>query len=115
MSTTSPPVQLRSLTARAESAAVPHLREQAAWSLTGVPLLTMGVAAMLTGVWLALRATQDHGGALGGAGMPAALVLIGSIALRGLASVAPGQTLVLQVFGRYTGSLRTNGLHWINP
>jgi regulator of protease activity HflC (stomatin/prohibitin superfamily) len=70
---------------------------------------------LLTGVWLAIRATQDHGGALGGAGVPVALVLIGSIALRGLASVEPGQTLVLQVFGRYIGSVRANGLHWINP
>ena len=27
----------------------------------------------------------------------------------------PGQALVLEVFGRYTGSIRTSGLQWINP
>jgi len=71
-------------------------------------------------VALAVRNSEDHAGVFGvsglaGAGVPAGLLLIGSIALRGLATVAPGQTLVLQVFGSYSGSIRTNGLRWINP
>jgi regulator of protease activity HflC (stomatin/prohibitin superfamily) len=30
-------------------------------------------------------------------------------------SVAPGEARVVQLFGRYTGTIRTTGLRWVNP
>ena len=123
MSTDAPPLPLRSLKQPIQPAQVfpaAQVQEQPAWSIGGAPLLVFGVAALLTGVALAVRNSQDHAGVfdvsgLAGAGVPAGLLLIGSIALRGLATIAPGQTLVLQVFGSYSGSIRTNGLRWVNP
>jgi regulator of protease activity HflC (stomatin/prohibitin superfamily) len=35
--------------------------------------------------------------------------------LRGLAAVAPGQARVVQLLGRYTGTIRRTGLRWVNP
>ena len=44
------------------------------------------------------------------------LLLIGSIfAMCGLNMVAPGEARVVQLFGRYTGTIRTDGLRWVNP
>jgi len=37
------------------------------------------------------------------------------IVLKGLISVSPNEAVVLQLFGRYTGTLRKEGLRWINP
>ena len=33
----------------------------------------------------------------------------------GLTQVAPGEARVVQLFGRYTGTIRTEGLWWVNP
>jgi regulator of protease activity HflC (stomatin/prohibitin superfamily) len=43
------------------------------------------------------------------------LVLAGLIAIGGLVMVAPGEARVVQLFGRYTGTIRTDGLRWVNP
>ncbi len=34
---------------------------------------------------------------------------------KGFFTVAPNQTLVLQLFGKYVGSVKGAGLHWANP
>jgi regulator of protease activity HflC (stomatin/prohibitin superfamily) len=46
-----------------------------------------------------------------------ALVLMVLIALLlvGLTPVAPGQARVVQLLGRYTGTVREDGLRWVNP
>jgi regulator of protease activity HflC (stomatin/prohibitin superfamily) len=45
-----------------------------------------------------------------------AVLLIGNfIAMGGLFSVAPNQSVVLTLFGEYKGSVRKPGLHWVNP
>ena len=43
-----------------------------------------------------------------------ALVVL-SVALVGLFMVQPNQGVVLQLFGRYVGTARDNGLRWANP
>ena len=44
------------------------------------------------------------------------LVLIAdSFVLRGLTSVVPGQARVVQLFGKYRGTIRDSGLQWVNP
>ena len=58
-----------------------------------------------------------------GAGKPAtALVAVGAVLLvlafgvaRGLVPVAPGEARVVQLFGRYAGTIRADGLRWIHP
>jgi regulator of protease activity HflC (stomatin/prohibitin superfamily) len=43
------------------------------------------------------------------------LIVLSAITLRGLTPVAPGQARVVQLLGRYTGSVRRTGLRWVNP
>jgi regulator of protease activity HflC (stomatin/prohibitin superfamily) len=44
------------------------------------------------------------------------LLLIAALALLfGLTAVAPGQARVVQLLGRYKGTIRTDGLRWVNP
>ncbi len=43
------------------------------------------------------------------------MFLAGALVLRGLIAVGPGQARVVQLFGRYTGTVRTPGLQWVNP
>lgn len=35
--------------------------------------------------------------------------------IKGLFTVAPNQAIVLQLFGKYAGSVKKSGLHWANP
>jgi regulator of protease activity HflC (stomatin/prohibitin superfamily) len=45
----------------------------------------------------------------------AVLLVVGAFVLSGLTAVAPGQARVVSLFGRYLGTVRTNGLRWVNP
>src|SRR5439155_26602311 len=42
-------------------------------------------------------------------------VIVTVLILRGLVTVAPGEARVLQLFGRYQGTLRRTGLRFVNP
>nr|WP_230423980.1 SPFH domain-containing protein [Streptomyces radicis] len=53
----------------------------------GVPLLVVSASAFLTALFL----------------------------MTGLNMVAPGEARVVQFFGRYTGTIRDDGLRWVNP
>ncbi|MGP3688212.1 SPFH domain-containing protein [Streptomyces sp. IBSNAI002] len=43
------------------------------------------------------------------------LALASLIAMSGLNTIAPGEARVVQLFGRYRGTIRTDGLRWVNP
>ncbi|WP_433337070.1 SPFH domain-containing protein [Spirillospora sp. CA-294931] len=43
------------------------------------------------------------------------LVVGGLVLAAGLTAVAPNEARVLQVLGRYSGTVRTDGLRWVNP
>lgn len=43
------------------------------------------------------------------------LVVAGAIVAAGLTAVVPGQARVVQLFGRYVGTIREPGLRWVNP
>jgi SPFH domain / Band 7 family len=42
-------------------------------------------------------------------------VVVASIGLGGLTPIAPGEVRVVQIFGRYKGTVRRTGLRWVNP
>ncbi len=99
----------------------PQMRERPARELAGLPLLGLGLAAMLGGAGLLIRTGPISAYLGGGAAGPAVVAIgtlldaFGALALGGLTAVAPGQARVVQLFGRYTGTLRTPGLRWVNP
>ena len=77
-----------------------------------VGLVCLGL--FILGVVLAGRS----GGGLAGAiviGVASLLTTCDFIALRGLTSVVPGEARVVQLFGRYSGTIRKPGLCWVNP
>ncbi|NQX80981.1 MAG: SPFH domain-containing protein [Flavobacteriaceae bacterium] len=43
------------------------------------------------------------------------LILIGLVVLTGLVLVQPNNSRVLLLFGKYVGTIKNNGLYWVNP
>jgi SPFH domain/Band 7 family protein len=82
----------------------------------GVKVLAAGVVAVLGGVallWLAHTQTGATAKALVWAGI--IVLIIAGLLLAGLTPVAPGQARVIQLFGKYRGTVREPGLQWVNP
>ncbi|MDH6516772.1 regulator of protease activity HflC (stomatin/prohibitin superfamily) [Streptomyces sp. SAI-135] len=89
----------------------PRVREFAAHSIGGALALLLGLAGLLLAVFLFAASGESPGFTVGGV-----LVLIAAlISLRGLNTVAPGEARVVQLFGRYKGTIRQDGLRWVNP
>jgi regulator of protease activity HflC (stomatin/prohibitin superfamily) len=95
----------------------PRVREYPAHSVGG------GLALLLTLIGLLAGAGMLAGGAavteipvkalLIAAGI---VVIIASFfVMAGLNMVAPGEARVVQLFGRYRGTIRQDGLRWVNP
>ncbi|MET9323200.1 SPFH domain-containing protein [Streptomyces sp. NPDC003038] len=94
------------------------VREFTARSVGGGLALLLGLAGVLAGVGLITvgatsAITVGFQAALVAGGL---LVIIASlIAMTGLNTVAPGEARVVQLFGRYRGTIRIDGLRWVNP
>jgi regulator of protease activity HflC (stomatin/prohibitin superfamily) len=84
------------------------LKERSAGRLAGLPMLCLGLVIVLAGGTLTI-----HGGVA--ALVDTLVFLAGALVLRGLIAVGPGQARVVQLFGRYTGTVRLPGLQWVNP
>ncbi|TMR33190.1 SPFH domain-containing protein [Actinomadura geliboluensis] len=87
-------------------------RDRGGWLMLGVALLwvAVGGASIAVGVAAGGAAAIAVGGAVGGL-----LVVAGLVLAAGLTPVAPGEARVLQLLGRYSGTVRTDGLRWVNP
>jgi len=68
-------------------------------------LLVLGGAALLTSN-IDMRASRVVG---------SMLIVLGAAGVSGLTQVVPGEARVVQLFGRYTGTVRRSGLRWVNP
>ncbi|MEU0250358.1 SPFH domain-containing protein [Streptomyces sp. NPDC006235] len=95
----------------------PRVREFTAHSIGGGLALLLGLLGLLAGAGLIAAATSVDGG-----GAKAALIIGGILvglaaflAMCGLNMVAPGEARVVQLFGRYRGTIRQDGLRWVNP
>jgi regulator of protease activity HflC (stomatin/prohibitin superfamily) len=108
-------------TAAAAAAAGPQLpdrlvTEREAQFLPGLRMLVAGVVGLLAGVALALVASHLSNGTAVALVVLCVLIFIASaLALAGLTPVVPGQARVVQLFGRYRGTIRDSGLQWVNP
>jgi regulator of protease activity HflC (stomatin/prohibitin superfamily) len=93
-----------------------QVTEHEAQSLTGLRMLVLGIAGLLAGVALAVVASrQGHGAAVALVVLCVLIFLASSLVLAGLTPVVPGQARVVQLFGRYRGTIRDSGLQWVNP
>ncbi|WP_243658687.1 SPFH domain-containing protein [Tamaricihabitans halophyticus] len=94
----------------------PKVTERAAVATAGMPMAILGTAIMLLGLVLGVLGLFDAFdwrwpllviGVLVASG--------GGLLLHGLTVVDPGEARVVQFLGRYTGTIRTPGLRWVNP
>jgi regulator of protease activity HflC (stomatin/prohibitin superfamily) len=95
----------------------PQVRERIARGASGWPVLALSLLVVLLGVITFVIAVQQEDGTVVGSlvGLSLLFVLAAVIAAVGLTPVAPGEARVLQLLGRYTGTVRTEGLRWVNP
>jgi regulator of protease activity HflC (stomatin/prohibitin superfamily) len=81
-----------------------------------VPLLVLSIVVLLAGVGLLILSRPVGGGGEVALIILGVLLLIGSVlGFRGLFAVVPGEARVIQLFGRYAGTVREPGLRWVNP
>ncbi|WEH43653.1 SPFH domain-containing protein [Streptomyces sp. AM 2-1-1] len=98
----------------------PEVRETPAHSIPGGLGLLLTVVGVLIGVGVIVVGGVLGSGGNDGAG--AALVIVGILlvitsffCMSGVKMVAPGEARVIQLFGRYVGTIRDDGLRWVNP
>ncbi|HKR70729.1 MAG TPA: SPFH domain-containing protein [Streptosporangiaceae bacterium] len=93
-----------------------QVTEREARFLPGLPMLVLGIVLLAAGIavlWLSTRVSSDAKTGLIWLG--AILLLAGAGVLRGLTPVVPGRAHVVQLFGKYRGTIREPGLQWVNP
>jgi regulator of protease activity HflC (stomatin/prohibitin superfamily) len=92
------------------------MRERAAWYAPG-PLLLLADLVLLIVAIIAFWQGAAHQGTakpvLSVIGV--VLVIAFLIVLRGITVVAPGRAHVVQLFGKYKGTVREPGMQWVNP
>ncbi|MEU5612646.1 SPFH domain-containing protein [Streptomyces sparsogenes] len=99
----------------------PRVTERPARSISGGLALLLGLLGLIAGPVLIAAGSDTSEYDYEDTANPALIVLgvavlIASlVAMRGLCAIAPGQARVVQLFGRYKGTLRTEGLRWVNP
>jgi regulator of protease activity HflC (stomatin/prohibitin superfamily) len=92
------------------------LNERSGWSLPGIPMLFAGLIILAAGGVLLWLSSRYHGDtATGLVWLGILVLLIGSWTFGGLTPVVPGHARVIQLFGRYRGTIREAGLQWVNP
>ena len=92
-----------------------QVAEHRAWSTRGIKMLVAGVTAVLAGLavlWYSGKQAGDAATALVWTGVIVLIIAAGLLA--GLTSVVPGQARVIQLFGKYRGTVRDPGLQWVN-
>jgi regulator of protease activity HflC (stomatin/prohibitin superfamily) len=93
-----------------------QLTEQAARSWPGLQALTLSIVVLIAGIAALTQAgSHSHAAASALATIGALLLVIGILGLAGLTPVTPGKARVVQLFGRYRGTIRESGLQWVNP
>jgi regulator of protease activity HflC (stomatin/prohibitin superfamily) len=90
------------------------MNERNAFSLAGIPVALILIAAWFgTGVWL-FQVVHAPMQPLSAAPAAIAIALLAFLS-KGFFQVQPNQGQVMQLFGRYAGTVREEGLRWTNP
>ncbi len=94
----------------------PPVTERAARFLPGLLMLALAIVLLVVGVVLIVLAAHQSGGTNSVLTWLSILVFVvfGAV-LGGLTPVTPGRARVVQLFGKYRGTIREPGLQWVNP
>ncbi len=88
------------------------IEERERGTAPGVLAILVILAVLGMGMYLIVTAALAHSLWAIAAGL---LIALDAFCFNGLFVVNPNNGMVLQLFGRYTGTVRKPGLHWINP
>jgi regulator of protease activity HflC (stomatin/prohibitin superfamily) len=92
------------------------MHERTAWYIKG-PLLVLGDLVLLIVAAILFWQGAVHAGALKAVliGIGIVLAIVFFTVFRGITIVAPGRAHVVQLFGKYKGTIREPGMQWVNP
>jgi regulator of protease activity HflC (stomatin/prohibitin superfamily) len=82
------------------------MNEKNLTSISGYVLLLIGLILLISSVLFFVREAF---------GLGVILVVSGFVVLSGLAVINPNEAAVTTFFGDYTGTMKQNGLRWVNP
>jgi regulator of protease activity HflC (stomatin/prohibitin superfamily) len=106
------PVTERAAVARLAESAPPISEHPAAvrpgWPVLGAVVAAVVAGGVLIGIGAALPSVPARVIGL-------VLVLAGAGTASGLTPVSPGEARVVQLLGRYVGTIRSDGLQWVSP
>jgi len=89
------------------------MKENNLSSLPGIPLLLTMLAGLAVSCWGLIHGIDSHNTGLAVL-MVVALVVL-AVMLCGLFMIEPNQAAVLNLFGKYVGTIKEQGLRWANP
>ncbi len=93
-----------------------QMTERDARFLPGIRMLAVGIVIVIGGAALAWYAARFSGATAFWMAVLYVLVLLAGVSvLAGLTPVVPGRARVVQLFGKYRGTVRAQGLQWVNP
>jgi len=91
----------------------PQVEERRITGASGFAVLAAALVLTLGGIALVVLGAEGENLALL---VPGILAAVDGLTLAGgLTPVAPGEARVVQLFGRYVGTIRTSGFRWVNP
>jgi SPFH domain / Band 7 family len=92
------------------------MQERSAWYIPG-PLLIVADLIVLAAAVILFWQSAVHKGAATGifAVIGIVLSIVFFLVWRGVVIVAPGRAHVVQLFGKYKGTVREPGMQWVNP
>jgi len=94
---------------------VRQITEFPARSLPGIPVAVIATVAVLGAIAMFYVSAKSTGGAKYALLWAGVVIVIGALfGYRGLAPVVAGEGRTVQLFGRYQGTIRKPGLHFVN-
>ena len=94
------------------------VNEHRAWAVSGFIALALAIVLLGVGVWQIVLAVQAGiaGQAFGvEVGVATVCIVLEILLAIPLVVISPGETRVVQFFGRYIGTVRRPGLTWVLP
>jgi regulator of protease activity HflC (stomatin/prohibitin superfamily) len=93
------------------------IRESERKTLPGIPVLLVLVLILLGSIWAIAEIVSEVPRSQRGPLVAVVLVLdaLDIFLMCGVFTVAPNKGVVLQLFGKYAGTAKQNGLQWANP
>jgi regulator of protease activity HflC (stomatin/prohibitin superfamily) len=83
--------------------------------LSGGRAALIALFSFIFGLYSIILAAKTADGSPGEAGFGILLIIIGVFLIKGLMVVEPNYSIVLTFFGKYMGTVRENGLQFVNP